>query len=129
MKILGHRLLTEGRQTEGVILELKATSGAPRIRKHVVVGFLPDKGKQVEFRQTISSAVNMPAANLLARLNPDTIPIMLTVGMNVPVRYSADNPSHAVVDEPELKRRTIEGHRRSKEEMRRQAEEELRRSD
>ena len=129
MKILGHKLLTEGRQTEGVILELKATSGAPRIRKHVVVGFLPEGGKQVEFRQTISSAVNMPAANLLARLNPDTVAISLVQGMKVPVRYSADNPSDAVVDEPELKRRTIEGHRRSKEEMRRQAEEELRRSD
>ena len=128
MKILGHKLLTEGRQTESVILELKATSGAPRIRKHVVVGFLPDKGKQVEFRQTISSAVNMPAANLLARLNPDTIPIMLSVGMKVPVRYSADNPSHAVVDEPELQRRAIEAHRRSQEHMRHQAEDELRRS-
>jgi hypothetical protein len=71
----------------------------------------------------------MPAANPLARLNPDTIPIMFVVGMKVPVRYSADNPSHAVVDEPELKRRTIEDHRRNKEEMRREAEEELRQSD
>ena len=70
MKILGHRLLTEGRQTEGVILELKATSGAPIIRKHVVVGFVPDRGKQVEFRQTISSAVNMPAANTYPSITP-----------------------------------------------------------
>ena len=70
----------------------------------------------------------MPKANLLARLNPNTVPINLVQGTKVPVRYSADNPSHAVVDEPELRRRAIEAHRRSQEHMRHQAEEELRRS-
>ena len=128
MKILGHKLLTEGRQTEGVILELEPTSSAPRIRSSVVVGFLPDGGEQVEFRQTISTAVNMPAANLLARLNPDTVAISVAQGMKVPVRYAADDPSRAVVDEPELRRRAIEAHRRSTERMRHEAEEQLKRS-
>jgi hypothetical protein len=128
MKILGHKLLTEGRRAEGVILELEPTSSAPRIRSHVVVGFLPDAGEQVEFRQTISTAVNMPAANLFARLNPDTIPILVMQGTKVPVRYSAENPSHAAVDEPELQRRAIEGHQRNRERLRHQAEEQLQRS-
>jgi hypothetical protein len=128
MQIRGHRLLTEGRQAEGVILEQGAASGNPEIRSHVVVGFLPDGGEQVEFRQTISTAVNMPKANLLARLNPNTVWINVFPGTKVPVRYSAENPSHAVVDEPELQRRTIEAHRDSEEHMRHEAEEELRRS-
>jgi Protein of unknown function (DUF3592) len=128
MKIFGNKLLTEGRQTEGVILDVEPTSSAPRIKSHVVVGFLPDGGEQVEFRQTISTAVNMPEANLLARLNPDTVPIGVAQGMKVPVRYSAENPSHVVVDEPELQRRAIEAHQRNKEHLRHEAEEQLRRS-
>jgi hypothetical protein len=91
----------------------------------VVVGFLPDGGEKVEFRQTISTAVNMPAANLIARLNPDTIPILVMQGTEVPVRYSAENPSHAVVDERELQRRAIEDHQRDRERMRHEAEEQL----
>jgi hypothetical protein len=118
-----HRLLTEGARTEGVILEWHA--GARVSTSRLVVGFQPDGGERVEFSQSITDYVKAPAESLRDRFDPDVIPLSLVEGDSIPVRYRPDEPSRAVIDEPELHRRAIDEHRQGREDARRRAEEKL----
>jgi putative oligomerization/nucleic acid binding protein/uncharacterized protein DUF3592 len=123
MDLFHHKLLTEGVQTEGVILEWH--TGPTVSTTRLVVGFQPEGGERVEFSQSITDYVEAPAASLREHFDRDVIPLSLLEGERIPVRYRADKPSHAVIDEPELHRRAIEGHQQAQADSRQRAEEQL----
>jgi hypothetical protein len=123
MDLFHHKLLAEGVQIDGVILEWHAGSRAGTTR--LVVGFQPAGGERVEFSQSITDYVEVPAHTLRERLSPDVVPLSLLEGERIPVRYDADKPSHAIIDEPEIHRRALEDHQRGQQETRRMAEEKL----
>jgi hypothetical protein len=118
-------LLTEGVQIDGVILEWHTGSTVSTTR--LAVGFQPPGGERIEFSQNITDYVQAPPENWRERLDRDVIPLSLLEGETIPVRYDADKPSHAVIDEPELHRRAIEAHRQGQADLRRTAEEKLER--
>jgi hypothetical protein len=93
--------------------------------QRLLIGFQPPGGERIEFSQNVADYVTAPADSLRQRFDPDVIPLSLLEGEAIPVRYQADKPSHAIIDEPELQRRAIESHQQGQEDLRRMAEEKL----
>src|SRR5262249_48249908 len=98
MELFHHKLLTDGVPIEGVIWEWHTGAIVGATRRGV--GFQPEGGEGGEFSQNITDHVEAPAKNLRERLDRDVIPLSLLEGEGIPVRYRADKPPHAVIDEP-----------------------------
>lgn len=91
-------------QAEGVILDW-APSPLYRAKSRLTVGVKFEDGQKVEFTEDILDVALPPAGNLAARLEAMTqepIPLDLSVGSRIPVRYDPADRTRMSIDEPAL---------------------------
>ena len=118
-----HKLLTEGAQAEGVILEWHA--GNTRSTVRLVVGIAFDDGEKVQFSESMTDYCKVPARNVKERFDPDVVPLTLIEGEKIPVRYDPEKRSRAVIDTPALYETAIRNYLAGEKYRREQAEQKL----
>jgi hypothetical protein len=106
-----HHLLSEGAQTEGVVME---ANPAPYVRTkdRLTIGVKFDDGQKAEFTEDITNYVQ-PAAHTLKQLignagGDNVVPLSLVSGDTVPVRYDPADRSKLAIDVPALEERAVQ---------------------
>jgi hypothetical protein len=123
-----HHLLSEGARIEGVVLAWKP---APRDRTkdRLTIGVKFDDGETAEFTEDITNYYQPPAHGLRQLVSNATgdnvVPVSLTQGSKVPVRYDAENRKKLAIDVPALQERALRHWTNFESQQRAQAEAEL----
>src|ERR1700752_1948063 len=120
-----HHLMSEGAQIDGVILESNP-SKYYRTRTRVVVGVKFEDGEKGEFTQELTDFYDPPGRLLKQAGGHSTgnnvIPLWLTAGSKIPVRYDAADRSRLAMDVDALHERALRHWVETQEAQRAQAE-------
>jgi hypothetical protein len=122
--LLGHhKLLSEGAQIEGVVLENNTPRNLTKDRLRVAVKF--DDGEKAEFTEDVTNYFE-PGHGLKALAGKVTgnnvIPLALTPGSRIPVRYDPAKRKHLAIDVPALHEQRLQRWIEGQQESRAQAE-------
>ena len=95
-----HNLLSDGAQTEGVVLDSNMTHQESKRKVRVAVTF--DDGEKAEFTEVLTNYYVPKGQGLKGITDTTVIPISFGTGIKIPVRYDPDNHKHVAVDVPAL---------------------------
>jgi len=115
-----HNLLTDGAQTEGVVLDSNMTHQESKMKVQIAVKF--DDGEKAEFTEVLTNYYVPKGQGLKGLTDKTVIPISFRTGMKIPVRYDPNNHKHVAVDVPALHQRRLQAYTEGKNALRAQAE-------
>ncbi len=115
-----HNPLSDGAQTEGVVLESSMTHQRGRMKVLIAVKF--DDGEKAEFAEVLTDYYVPKGQGLKGLTDKTVIPISFTTGMKIPVRYDPANHKHVAVDVQALHERRLHAYTEGQNALRAQAE-------
>jgi hypothetical protein len=116
-----HHSVSGSVPAQGVIMQW-APSSLYRTKVRLVVGVKFDDGQKVEFTEEITDFCLPGKGGVLAAIGADPIPLPLTEGSKIPVRYDPGDRRKMWIDEDTLHEAAISKHAEAAERKRARAE-------